>query len=55
MAKKERGPIHLTPEEMEFHLEKFKVEMRHRRIWREQAQREAQAEAKKQQKEKPKE
>ena len=30
----------MTPEELEYHREKFKVEMRHRRMWREQAERE---------------
>ena len=40
MARKKLEPMVMTPEELEYHREKFKVEMRHRRMWREQAERE---------------
>ena len=36
MARKKLEPMVMTPEELEFHLNKFEVEMRHRRMWREQ-------------------
>lgn len=34
MAKKKREPIRMTPEELKYHRDKFKLEMELRSIWR---------------------